>query len=146
MSPHAAERTVVLTMRFLAAAFAVTGVLFLVTPDGVISTIDDVGDRLGSFSEGPDSDQKLWVALSFGYMTVIAGVALVVSIDVARHRPLLLVLAAGKLASSLPAGAFFVLDDDVFAYLLTFVVDGSLVAVSLACWVLAGRVRERSAA
>jgi hypothetical protein len=146
MSPSAAERTIVLTMRLLAVAFAVTGILFLVTPDGVVSTIDDVGDGLGSFAQGPESEQKLWLALSFAYMTVIAGIALLVSTDVPRYRPLLLVLAAGKVASSVPAAAFFLLHDDVFVYLVTFVVDGSLVAVSLVCWVLAARAREPAAA
>jgi hypothetical protein len=134
------ERLVVLTMRMLAVSFAVVGTLFIVTPDGVIDTIGDVGDWFGSFSPGADSDQKFWLALGFAYMVVITGIALVVSTDVARFRPLLLVLAAGKAASSLAAGAFFFLDDDVFVYLLNFLVDGSLVAVALWCWALAGRV------
>jgi hypothetical protein len=72
-------------------------------------------------------------------MTVIAGIALVVSLDVVRYRPLLLVLAAGKVASSLTTGFFF-LEDEVFALLLNFLVDGSLVLVALWCWALAGRV------
>jgi hypothetical protein len=135
-----AERTVVLTMRLLAAAFAVTGVLFILTPDGVIDTLGDVGDELGEFAPGADSDQRLWLGLAFAYMVVITGIALVVQSDVARFRPLLLVLAAGKAASSLAAGAYFVFEDDVFAYLVNFVVDGGLVAVALACWALAGRV------
>ncbi len=146
MSPRAAERTVVFTMRFLAANFAVVGLLFLITPDGVIDVIDDVGDALGSFSNGPDSDEKMWVGLAFAYMTVITGIALLVSTDVARYRPLLLVLAAGKTASSLTTGAFFVFDDDVFIYLLNFVVDGTLVGVSLWCWALAASVEARAPA
>src|SRR5919201_1322377 len=79
-----------------------------------------------------------WLALAFAYMTVITGIAVVVSLDVVRFRPLLLVLAAGKTASSLAAGAYFVWSDDVFIYLLNFIVDGLLVGVALACWVLAG--------
>src|ERR671936_226777 len=78
------------------------------------------------------------LALAFAYMTVITGIAVVVSLDVVRFRPLLLVLAAGKTASSLAAGAYFVWSDDVFIYLLNFIVDGVLVVVALACWVLAG--------
>lgn len=140
MTGPAAERLVVLVMRGLAGAFAVVGTLFLVTPDGVIGTLDDVGDALGSFSTGPESEQKLWLALAVAYMTVITGISLVVASDVARYRPLLLVLAAGKAVSSLAAGAFFAFHDDVFAYLLNFLVDGSLVAVALGCYVLAGRV------
>lgn len=142
MAPQRAERIVATTMRLLAVAFAVTGTLFIVTPDGVVGTIDDVGAELGDFSPGADAEQKLWLGLAFAYMVVITAIALVVASDVARFRPLLLVLAAGKAASSLAAGAFFLLDEDVFVYLVNFVVDGGLVAVALACWVLAGRVER----
>ena len=139
MSPEAAERLVVLTMRALAATFAVVGILFVATPDGVIERIDDVGGWFGDFSAGAETDQKFWLGLGFAYMTVITGIALVVSLDVVRYRALLLVLAAGKAASSLTTGAFFFFDDDVFIYLLNFLVDGSLVGVALFCWSLAGR-------
>ena len=142
MSPEAAERLVVLTMRALAAAFAVVGILFVATPDGVVDTIDDVGGWFGDFSKGAETEQRMWLGLAFAYMTVITGIALVVSLDVVRFRPLLLVLAAGKLASSLTTGAFFAFDDDVFIYLLNFLVDGSLVVTALACWSLAGRVES----
>ncbi len=144
MSGARAERIVVLTMRQLALGFAVVGILFIATPDGVIHTIDDLGNELGSFARGPDTREKLWLALAFAYMTVITGIAIVVSLDPVRYRPFLLVLAAGKAASSLAAGAFFVWSDDVFIYLLNFIVDGGLVGVALACWVLAGRAAARA--
>ena len=142
MSGAVAERAVVVTMRLLAGGFAIAGLLFLIAPDDVLSAIEDTGDALGSFAASPDSDQRLWLALAFAYMAVIAAIALVVSFDVVRYRPFIVVLALGKVASSLTAGAFFVFDDDVFAYLLGLVVDLSLVGVTLACWSLAGRVRE----
>jgi hypothetical protein len=144
MSGARAEWTVVWTMRQLALGFAVVGILFIATPDGVIDVIDDLGDQLGSFTNGPPSQEKLWVALAFAYMTVITGIAIVVSLDPVRFRPMLLVLAAGKAASSLAAGAYFVWSDDVFIYLLNFVVDGVLVLVALGCWVLAGRAAARA--
>ena len=127
-------------MRFLAVSFAVVGTLFIATPDGVIDVIDDLGDAIGSFATGAETEQKFWLALGFAYMVVITGIALVVQSDVVRFRPLLLVLAAGKAASSLAALAFYVADDDVFIYFLNFLVDGSLVLISLWCWSLAGRV------
>ena len=127
-------------MRFLAVSFAVVGTLFIATPDGVIDVIDDLGDASGSFATGAETEQKFWLALGFAYMVVITGIALVVQSDVVRFRPLLLVLAAGKAASSLAALAFYVADDDVFIYFLNFLVDGSLVLISLWCWSLAGRV------
>ena len=123
----------------LVGAFVVVGLLFLTTPDGVLHRLQQLGDVLGSFSRPPHSQEKLWLGLAVAYMTVITGIAVLVAIDVARYRPLLLVLAAGKAVSSLTCLFYFV-DHDVFAYLANFVVDGSLVGLALVCWVLAGRV------
>jgi hypothetical protein len=137
-----AERFVVFNLRLLAASFALVGILFIAAPDGVLGALDDFGDwlPLGAFSPAPDTQQQLWLALGFAYMVVITGICLVVQADVVRYRPLLLVLAAGKAASSLAALGFYLFDDDVFAYLLNFLVDGFLVFVSLLLWSLAGRV------
>lgn len=136
MSEARAERLVVMTLRGLALCFAVVGILFIATPDGVLHRIEQLGNLIGSFPRGPRSQEKLWLALAFAYMTVITGIALVVASDVARYRPFLLVLAAGKAASSLAAGAFFAFHQDVFIYLLNFIVDGSLVATVLVLWVI----------
>jgi hypothetical protein len=146
MSPGAAERAVALTMRVLAVTFAVVGILFLVTPDGTIGRLDDVGDWLGSFPNGPPSEEKFWLALGFAYMVVITGLAWVISTDPARYRPMLLVLAAGKTASSLAAAAFYVFHREVFIYLANFVVDLSLVFVALGCWALLGRIEAEARA
>ena len=145
VSAGRAERLVVLTLRLLALTFAVVGILFIVTPNGVLGRIDDVGNWIGSFPTAPRSDEKLWLALAFAYMTVITGIALVVSMDVGRYRPFLLVLAAGKAASSLAAGAFFVFGTGVFIYLLNFLVDGFLVLLVLGCWVVSAPL-ERAVA
>lgn len=148
MTGAAAERFVVFNLRLLAATFAVVGLLFLVAPDGTLSVLDDFGDwlPLGGFSPAPETAEQLWLALGFAYMTVITGICLVVSTDVVRYRPLLLVLAAGKAASSLTALGFYLFDGDVFAYLLNFLVDGFLVGVALLLWSVAGRVGDPAAA
>jgi hypothetical protein len=140
MSGEAAERFVVANLRLLAASFAIVGILFIAAPDGVLNVIDDVGDWFGGFSTAPDTVEKFWLALGFAYMVVITGICLVVATDVVRYRPLLLVLAAGKAASSLGALAFFVFDQDVFIYLLNFLVDGSLVGVALLLHSVSGRI------
>ena len=145
MTGERAERFVVLNLRLLAATFALVGLLFIVTPDGVLGTLDDVGDWFGDFPPAPETAEQLWLALGFAYMTVIAGICVVVQADVVRYRPLLLVLAAGKAASSLAALGFYLFDDDVFAYLLNFLVDGFLVGIALLLWSLAGRVEAPAA-
>jgi hypothetical protein len=140
-----AERFVVLNLRLLALAFAIVGVLFVAAPDGVLDVISDLGDEIGDFARAPDTVEKFWLALGFAYMVVIAGICATVQLDVVRYRPLLLVLAAGKAASSLGALAFFVFDQDVFIYLLNFLVDGFLVGVALLLWSVAGRVTQPTA-
>jgi hypothetical protein len=147
MTGERAERFVVLSLWLLAATFATVGLLFLFVPDGTLSVLTDLGDwlPLGSFTPAPETHEQLWLSLGFAYMTVITGICVVVATDVVRYRPLLLVLAAGKAASSLTSLAFYLFDTDVFAYLLNFLVDGSLVGVSLLLYALAGRVGEPAA-
>jgi hypothetical protein len=142
MTGERAERFVVFNLRLLAACFAVVGLLFIVAPDGTLGALDDLGDwlPLGDFAPAPETAEQLWLALGFAYMTVIAALCAVISTDVVRYRPLLLVLAAGKAASSLAALGFYLFDADVFAYLLNFLVDGLLVGLALMLWSLAGRV------
>jgi hypothetical protein len=147
MTQERAQRFVVLNLRMLAGSFAVVGILFIATPNGVLDAITDFGNwlPLGSFSPAPKTVERFWLALGFAYMVVIAGICVVVQTDVPRYRPLLLVLAAGKAASSLSALAFYLFDDDVFIYLLNFLVDGFLVGVSLLLWSVAGRIGEPAA-
>ena len=145
MKGERAERFVVLNLRLLAVTFAVVGTLFIAAPDGVLDVITDLGDEIGDFTPAPETTEQFWLALAFAYMVVIAGISLVVSLDVVRFRPLLLVLAAGKTASSLSALGFYLFDSDVFIYLLNFVVDGYLALSALWLWSLAGRVTRPAA-
>src|SRR3954467_11216891 len=147
MTGARAERFVVLNLRLLAASFAIVGILFIATPDGVLDVISDFGDwlPLGPFTRAPETTEQFWLALGFAYMVVITGICVVVQADVVRYRPLLLVLAAGKTASSLGALGFYLFDQDVFIYLLNFLVDGYLALLSLWLWSLAGRIGRPAA-
>ena len=145
MTGERAERFVVFNLRLLALSFALVGTLFIAAPDGVLDAITDLGDEIGDFTPAPETVEQFWLGLGFAYMVVIAGICLVVSLDVVRYRPLLLVLAAGKAASSLSTLGFYLFDADVFAYLLNFLVDGFLVGVALLLYSLAGRIGEPAA-
>ncbi len=135
-----AESFVVASLRLLALSFAVVGILFIAVPNGVLDTISDLGDSLGGFTRAPHGTEQLWLALGFAYMVVITAICLVVQADVVRYRPFLLVLAAGKTASSLAALGFYLFDQDVFIYLLNFLVDGFLALLALWLWSLVGRI------
>jgi hypothetical protein len=137
-----AESFAVLGLRILALSFAVVGILFIAVPNGVLDVISDLGDDLGGFTRAPHGTEQLWLALAFSYMVVITGICLIAQADVVRYRALLLLLAAGKTASSLSALGFYLFDEHVFIYLLNFLVDGSLVLVALWLWSLIGRVER----
>lgn len=144
MREERAERFVVFNLRLMALGFAVVGVLFIAVPSGVLDVISDLGERIGDFTRAPQTEEQLWLALAFAYMVAITGICLVAQADVVRYRPLLLVLAAGKTASSLGSLGFYLFDQDVFIYLLNFLVDGLLAAAALWLWSLSGRVERAS--
>jgi hypothetical protein len=145
MRGERAEKFVVLNLRLLATSFAGVGLLFIIFQNGVLDVISDLGDDIGDFTRAPHTIEQFWLALAFAYMMVIAGICLVVQLDVVRYRPLLLVLAAGKSASSLAALGFYLFDQDVFIYLLNFLVDGFLAMAALWLWSLAGHVARPAA-
>jgi hypothetical protein len=139
MTGERAEKFVVLNLRLLAVSFAVVGILFIAAPNGVGNVISDLGDELGTFTRAPHTQEQLWLALAFAYMVLITGICLIAQADVVRYRPLLLLLAAGKAASSLASLGFYLFDSDVFIYLLNFLVDGFLAVLALWLWSLVGR-------
>jgi hypothetical protein len=139
MTGEKADRFVVFNLRVMAVGFALVGFFFIAWPDGTLARLTEFGDNFGDFAAAPETDERLWLSLGFAYMVVITGLALIAQADVVRYRPMLLALAAGKAASSITSLVFFA-QDDVFAYLLNGIVDGSLVGASLLLYALAGRV------
>jgi hypothetical protein len=139
MTGEKAERFVVLNLRLMAIGFAITGFFFIAWPDGTLARLTEFGNHFGDFTDAPKTDERLWLSLGFAYMVVITALCLIAQADPARYREMLLALAAGKAASSITSIVFFV-EDDVFAYLLNGIVDGSLVGASLLLWWIAGRI------
>ena len=77
MTGSRAERFVVLNLRLMALGFAVVGALFIITPNGVLDAISDLGDGIGDFSRAPETVEKFWLALGFADMVVITGICAV---------------------------------------------------------------------
>jgi len=144
MTGARAERFVVLSLRAMAIGFAVTGFFFIAWPDGTLDRLTELGHHFGFHKAAPKTDERLWLSLGFAYMVVITALAVIAQTDVVRYRPMLLALAAGKAASSLTSLIFFI-QDDVFAYLLNAIVDGSLVGASLLLYMVAGRIGSPAA-
>jgi hypothetical protein len=139
-----AERFVRLGLLLMAGGFALVGFFFIAWPDDTLARLSDFGEHFGDFTPAPETDERLWLSLGFAYMVVITFLALIAASDVVRYRPMLLALAAGKAASSVTSLVFYA-QDDVFAYLLNGIVDGSLVGATLLLYVIAGRIGEPAA-
>jgi hypothetical protein len=139
-----AERFVRFNLLLMAGGFALVGFFFIAWPDGTLARLTEFGENFGDFTAAPQTDERLWLSLGFAYMTVITFLALIAASDPVRYRPMILALAAGKAASSATSLIFF-FQDDVFAYLLNGIVDGSLVFASLLLYSLAGRIGEPAA-
>ena len=139
MTGEKAERFVVFNLRLMAIGFAITGFFFIAWPDGTLARLTELGHHFGFHTPAPETDERLWLSLGFAYMVVITFLAAIASTDVVRYRPMLFALAAGKAASSVTSLVFFA-QDDVFAYLLNGIVDGSLALATLFLWSLAGRI------
>ncbi len=144
MSGDRAERFVRVNLLLMAGGFALVGFFFIAWPDGTLARLTELGENFGDFAPAPPTDERLWLSLGFAYMVVITFLALIAASDPVRYRPMLLALAAGKAASSVTSLLFYA-QDDVFAYLLNGIVDGSLVGATLLLWHLAGRIGDPAA-
>ena len=140
MQGPAAERFVVLNLRLLAVTFAVVGILFIAVPSGALDVISDVGEWFGNDTRAPAHPRAALARARLRLHGRDHRDLPVAQADVVRYRPLLLVLAAGKTASSLGTLALFFFHEHVFTYLLNFLLDGFLALFALVLWVLAGRI------
>jgi len=131
--PDALDRPLRLVFRALAVAFAATGFLFFLFPDGTIRFLDAVGRPLG-FPDAPVSPLRFWLSLAVAYMVLVTLLALAIARDPRGRAPLMPILAAGKATSSLTCLGYFVGTAPAFVYLLNALVDGSLALVVLAAW------------
>ena len=131
--PHGLERALRLLFTALAIAFAVTGALFFLFPDGTIRVLNAVGRPLG-FPPAPSSELRFWLSLAVAYMVLVTLLAAATARDPRGRAHLLPILAAGKATSSLTCLGYFLGSVPAFVYLLNALVDGTLALVVLAAW------------
>ncbi len=138
MQNAALARYLRLFLRGWSLTFAAVGAIFVLAPNGTIRVINAVGAWFGDFPPAPESELRFWLSLGFAYMVLVTVLAWVASNDPYRRRDLLLILAAGKAASSLSCLAFYLWTEPCFIYLLNFLVDGSIVLQMVPAWAVAG--------
>jgi hypothetical protein len=128
--------------QLLSWTFAVVGLIFLLAPNGTVHFINATGAVFRVFPPAPESELRFWLSLGFGYMVLVTILAARIAADPRGQRPLMLILAAGKLASSCTCLLFFLFSKPTFLYLLNFLVDGSIVLIVLGCYLWLGAVEQ----
>jgi len=129
----------------LALAFAATGLLFFLFPDGTVRALNAAGGPLG-FPPAPPSALRFWLSLGLAYMVLVTLLAAQVARDPRGRAHLMPLLAAGKATSSLACASYFVFSMPAFIYLVNALVDGSLAAVALGAWAVVWATDEAPAA
>jgi len=116
-------RTAALAMT---AGFVVVGALFLAIPDGVLSFFNHLSGALG-LPEAPPVGRPFFLILASGYMYMVSLLAWLMF----RHpenRTFPLLLAQGKLVTSLLSLGFFLAHRPYLIYLANFCIDGLIAA------------------
>jgi hypothetical protein len=106
----------------LAVMFAVVGFLFLLLPDGVLEFFNSLSRRIG-MTQAPLNGMGFYLILASGYMYLVTLLAFFMyRYPENRHFPLL--LANGKLASSILSLYMFLSHQPYLVCLVNFLVDG----------------------
>src|SRR6266516_2144347 len=120
MAPAMPDRILAALRRLfagLAVAFAATGLVFFLFPDGTLGVLNAAGSPLG-----------------LAYMVLVTLLAAQIARDPRGRAHLMPLLAAGKATSSLTCAGYFVLSMPAFIYLANALVDGALAAIALGAW------------
>lgn len=106
----------------LAVIFAVVGLLFLFAPSGVLGFFNMVSKGLG-MAPSPEQGISFYLILAVGYMYLVTLLAYFMY-RYPQDRKFPLLLANGKLASSILSFYLFILHQPYLIYVANGVVDG----------------------
>src|SRR5881628_1948881 len=108
MAPAMPDRILAALRRLfagLAVAFAATGLVFFLFPDGTLGVLNAAGSPLG-FPPAPPSALRFWLSLGLAYMVLVTLLAAQIARDPRRRAHLMPLLAAGKATSSLTCAGY----------------------------------------
>ncbi|MDH4185103.1 MAG: DUF362 domain-containing protein [Nitrospinota bacterium] len=133
------ERSFRWFMAISGGVYFVAGFIFLLSPELVFMLAQRVNHLFFARFGWQDlvlEGGKFWLALSFSMMMTITVLSLIVAIEPRRDRHFTLPLLVAKAASAICGLALFAVDN-YFAYLLIFLVDGSIFGATLAFFLMA---------
>jgi len=134
------ERQLKTLMGISALVYLVVGFTFAVIPEQLLRAVNVLSRTLTpGLSEIPVSSGRFWPALAFSMMMTITALSYMTFHNVRKNKGCVLPLLISKCASALSAICFFAFQATHLAYLLIFIVDGSIFWLTLAFYLRANR-------
>lgn len=134
------ERQLKILLSVSAWTFFLVGLAFATVPGQVLGLVNRASALLNlGFPDMPLSTEKFWLSLAFSMMMTITALCCVAQHNVRRNKGYVIPLLISKATSALSAIAFFVFSARYFAYVVIFVVDGSIFWVTLLFYLRASR-------
>lgn len=115
-----------------ALTYLSVGIVFAVVPELILSSANKLSHAVTPGLETiPLSVEKFWLSLTFSMMMTIAVLSFVAQHNVRRNKGYIIPLLISKSASAMSALCFFVFSAKYLAYLIIFIVDGSIFWLTL---------------
>jgi uncharacterized protein (DUF362 family) len=115
-----------------AITYFVVGFAFAIMPEGILKAINFFSRILiPSLEEIPLSVEKFWLSMTFSMMMTITALCYIAQHNIRKSKGYIIALLISKSASAFSALCFFIFSARYFAYLVIFLVDGSIFWVTL---------------
>ena len=123
-----------------AITYFVVGFAFAIIPEVMLKAINVFSRILTpSLEEIPLSVEKFWLSMTFSMMMTITALCYIAQHNIRKNKGYIIALLISKSASALSALCFFIFSDKYFAYLVIFLVDGSIFWVTLFFYIRASK-------
>jgi uncharacterized protein (DUF362 family) len=126
------EKQLKIFMLISGLAYLFVGFAFAVVPELILDLTNRLSQALApGLSEIPISVEKFWLSLTFSMMMTIAALCFIARHNVRKNKNYIIPLLISKAASAMTGVCFFFFSARYLAYLVIFVVDGSIFWLTL---------------
>lgn len=127
-------------MQISAFAYFAVGFAFVIVPDRILAMTNKLSEILTpGLQDIPMSVEKFWLSMTFSMMMTIAALCYIAQHNIRKNSRYIIPLLISKSASALSALCFFIIFTRYFAYLVIFIVDGSIFWITLLFYIRAHR-------
>ena len=134
------EKHLKIFMAISAATYLSVGFAFVIEPDWMLKAVNIFSRFLmPNLKEIPISVEKFWLSMTFSMMMTITALCYIAQHNVRKNKGYVVPLLISKSASAISALCFFIFSDRYFAYLVIFIVDGSIFWITLFFYIRANK-------